>query len=224
MPEVPAQGAYSAPPAEEGGIKGALNKQLGPLKAWQWGLAVGGAVLVFKWFGRGATSGGSSSGDTTNANVPSSDYGGGGTNGGFQTLPTNYSTVTRTILGKLLYYKTTLTQRTPIYNSKGKIVGYYSAGKTLVFASKVKIGKAWYYKVLNTNQYVKAYFVDKTSKVSPIYSAPVVESVTVPISSQIAAPVTTSASNPTPTAQSSYAALTTTVDNATQISSPVIGQ
>lgn len=52
---------------EEGGIKGALTKQLGPLPVWSWAIIIVGGVLLYRILrGSGASSNGGTVGSTDN--------------------------------------------------------------------------------------------------------------------------------------------------------------
>lgn len=184
------QGYYAQP--EEGGVSGALQRQIGPLKAWQWGVAVGGAVLIWH-FARG----GSNSGSSGTAFVPAStDSGGGAINDGNDSggLPT---TSVSTVVDKVLkYYQTTLKRTTAIWDAHGHKVGQFASGRTIKLGAKVKINGKWWYPIINMpGKYLAASAVS----VVPVYgdqTTTTTTTTTPPVSAQIASASLTQEAQP----------------------------
>lgn len=185
------QGYYAQP--EEGGVSGALQRQIGPLKTWQWGIAIGGAFLLWR-FARGGSSGSSSG----NAFVPAStDSSGGAINDGNDTggLPT--VSVNKTVDKVLKYYQTTLTRTTAIWDAHGHKVGQFTTGRTIKLGAKVKINGQWWYPIINMpGKYLGASAV----KVIPVYGNQTTTTTTTTtpptISAMLASPTTTNTAQP----------------------------
>lgn len=190
-------GAANPAPAQGGGnpIVNTLNKQLGPLKAWQWGVAIGGAFLLFKVIsGRG-----SSGGDSTTTTVPSStDENGNPLDFASLTDAVNAlgnkvdqieapDNVIATVQKKLAYYRASVKHRAPIFDKSGKVIGHLAAGRKLLLGARVKIGGEYYYPILNMpGKYVKG---GKNFDLTPVYTQ-IIES-TSAVSNAVAPPATT---------------------------------
>jgi hypothetical protein len=139
------QEAY-AEPEEQGGVKGALSRQIGPLKAWQWGIVAGVAGLIYLYVKGGSSGGG---GSTTTATVPFTSNGSDGVS--------NVVTTTKKIGQKFLYWKATIKKKVPIVDKNGKVLGYFAAGRTILLGARIKIRGTWYYPILNMpGKYLKA--------------------------------------------------------------------
>jgi hypothetical protein len=211
MPEVYEGGA---PPAEQGG-ENVLTRQLGPLKTWQWGLAIGGAFMLYRFLTTGSLFGGGSS--STSALVPSSD---GSTNGDIKSGGVIYQNITKTITKG---YKLVMVVRgrTPIYDSKGRFTGHYITSTTRDIVGTYKIGGKIFYKLANgwyilASKYTLIKEVPTTTTVS---ETPPVPAPTPTI--QIMAPTTSSISNPTLQAPGLNPNAPISVDNSKQIT-PII--
>lgn len=160
-------GPYEQAPQQAGSsVSEALQKQIGPLKAWQWGVAIGGAGLLFLFI-RGRSSGSSSttttvpftsdtSGDPSGVagssdnpihtivdNLP--DLTGGGSDGGGGGGGTDPGTVIK----KLLYTSAKVLKKAPIVDARGKVVGHVAQGRTLALGSRLKVNGKWLYPILN---------------------------------------------------------------------------
>jgi hypothetical protein len=148
-----AQYAEAQPDGQQGNV---LTRQLGPLKTWQWGIAVAGAVLVYKYVLGG---GGGNSGASTTTTVPTSDSTSGGTSGNDTGIgATTVQNITNQFTNPLYkYFYAVLTgTKNPLYNSKGKLIGYTKARK-LWLGKPIKIRGIWYYPILNMpGKYLKA--------------------------------------------------------------------
>lgn len=183
------QGAYQQPQPEQGGVQGALQRQIGPLKTWQWGVAIGGAILLWR------VARGSNDSPSTSAFVPaSSDASGDGINNGNDTggLPT--VSISKTVDKVFKYYQATLKVKTPIRDKTGKIIGYFKPGRTIKLGTPIKVGKRTFYPILNMpGKYLQ--LKDIKAVITPIYGNQTT--------------TTTTTSTP-PTTSASIAAATTT--------------
>ena len=189
MPD-PYQGQPEAPPSgdTEGGVKGALTRKLGPLAAWQWGVAVGGGLLIYFYLrGGGPGSGGSSGTTGANAMVPFTSNGSDG-----------ISNVVSTVVKKtqeIRYYSAKMVKKVPIRDRTGKIVGYFAAGRTILLGKAVMINGKRMYPILNMpGKYLwdqgAAGFAKTTLILTPVYadSTATTTTTTTPTSAQLSMP------------------------------------
>lgn len=179
---------YEEPQQQESPI----SRQIGPLKAWQWGIVVGVAFLIFRYV-RG--SGSSSSGSPATVQVPSSDASAG--TGGVTSV--SVSKVTDTIGG---LFRATFTKAGYLYDKNGHRLRAVKAGAKFILGAKVKLNGKWYYPVLN----VPGAYVLASSNVNivPYTTTTTTTTTTTPsMTAQVMSPTTTSSSNPTPSPFSS---------------------
>lgn len=236
----------AAPQQDQGGLSGALSRQIGPLKAWQWGVAVGGAILLYKYVTGGFSGGGTSTG----VNVPFTNVPAPGDNTadgsgivpapsptptpapsppGFGIVPPLPDFKTTPIVKQMpapvqqfqYFWATRLGSQTkaPLYSRQNKLLGYTNL-KTLLLGPAVKFANGqWYYPVLNMpGKYIH---IGKYWALHKSYSPPPGVATSTPVGTvQVASPTTTSASNPTFAAQLQTQGFVTTIDNAKQIFSP----
>lgn len=191
--------------AQGGGnaVTDALNKQIGPLKAWQWGIAVGGAVLLYMVIS-GRTGGGSGTNTTvpftsgTDPNTPSGAGPLGDTGDPIHVIvdaitPSDGSVpvITPTIK-KLLYTSARVVKQAPIVDKNGKVIGHLTAGRTILLGAKVKINGKWLYPILNMpGKYVGG---GSNFRLTPVYQNEPASALS-PISNAVAAPTTTLAAS-----------------------------
>lgn len=189
---------YQQPAATEGQGESVLTKQLGPLKTWQWGVAVGAVFLLYRWFTTGSLFGSGSS--TTSTTVPFTSTGdtgstsGGNTNGGTSGGTTTPSNPIKYITS----YIAKITSRTPIYNSAGKVIGYVTKA-TYKLGTRIKVNGRWLYPVLSHPGWFVAagnYIETIRTPVTTSANASVQPAVAEPATVQVMAPTTTNFSNP----------------------------
>lgn len=181
--------SQNPPPAypddqEQGGIQGALSRQIGPLKAWQWGLVIGGAGLLYFYLRGG--SGGGGGGSTTTTQVPFTSTGDGlNAQNGVNTALVRVPSIKKTVA----YFRATTEKRTPIFNKAGKITGYFKPGRNLILGKRIKINGRWYFTILNMpGKFVRDSWVDQV----PVYNEQIEPTSTLtPISVTMGAPIMT---------------------------------
>lgn len=129
---------------EQGGIQGALSRQIGPLKAWQWGVIIGGAGLLYVIISN--RSGGSQNSNLADATVPFTSV---GDSAGSLPGTTTTTTVKEYVNKTLLYYRAKAKKKISIRDKTGKVVGYIAAGRTILLGKAVKINGKTYYPIIN---------------------------------------------------------------------------
>lgn len=179
-------------------ISEALQRPIGPLAAWQWGLVIGGGYIGYRILtGQGAFPSGGSSGGSSGAGAAIGDPGftggsqgepgpvgpqgppgpTGGTSGGTTGLPS----------GLLSLF--TAGHRTAIYGANGKIVAYVKTGTYQVI--KVKVGGVWRYIIQSGPRKGQYFLAEPWYVIKPIVNSTTQTVSTVATSSVSAAPSTT---------------------------------
>ena len=120
-------------------ISEAIQRPIGPLAAWQWGLVIGGGYLGYRFLtGQGFPSSGSSSGGSNTGQSVGSPIGDSVTQGpqGEQGPPGPTGNAVTGWTLKIL-------KKTPIYDAHGKIVAYLSSGTYEVKAYTINGVTRW---------------------------------------------------------------------------------
>ena len=181
-------------------ISEALQRPIGPLAAWQWGIVIGGGYIGYRILtGQGAFPGGGGSSGVTSGGAavgdpgfssgsqgepgpvgpqgPAGPSGGGTTTGG-------------TSSGLMSLF--TNNHRTAIYDAAGKVVAYVKSGTYQV--KRIKVGNVWHY-VIQSGPSKGQYFLAEPWYVIKNISSSTTQTVATVATSSVAPAPSTTASN-----------------------------